>query len=284
MKSLAVPFAAVALALGLAGCLDADAAVDDSTVELAAANFNCSSPHSEGKSCNDGLFCTVEDRCAGGVCIGEERPCNDVVGFCSVGTCDEVHDTCVAEPREDDCTDLCDTNKLKKFYRKGWKQGFQVVSKIWDRRAENCASIDDFVDQVFTRLETAHRFNDNEANEKAHRRCRKAGVLDGAYAALDDIQNLCDQVCFLDGDLVGRLSAATYCEMAIGADGPLDVASWIRGPIGTCGFSYEVACDGSFIGASLDYVNDAGACAPMTEGAYATPWDNTRDRSCDFPD
>jgi hypothetical protein len=251
---------------------------------LAAPQRDCTGRNAEGRPCDDGLFCTVGDRCAAGVCVGEERPCEAAVGFCQVATCDEARDSCVSAPRETGCVDRCNTNQLRKFYRRGWQRGHAAVSRDWDRRGENCRRAEDFIELVIERVEGAQRQGDSDVNQKAHRRCRGAGVLDGAYAALATIQTLCDQVCFLDGEMVGTIAAATYCEMAMDADGPLDAAEWVRGPLDACGFSYETACDGSFIGESIDYDGTAGACAPFTTGVHETPWHNTRERACDYRD
>jgi hypothetical protein len=283
-----VLFVALATTAG-AACDAEDLPVDDLAQAVAtpapghAAGHNCAAANAEGKSCDDGLFCTVDDTCHSGVCVGTERPCANVVGFCDVATCDEAHDTCVATPRPGGaCVDRCDTTKLKKFYRKGWQKGFEAVSKAWDRRHGNCDRTEAFVDRISAGLEDALAAQDSEATQKAHRRCRKAGAVDGAFAALDVIQSFCDQTCFLDGDFTGKLAAESYCEMAIGADGPLDVVDWLRGPLNMCGLNYEIACDSSFVGTSVDYSSSSGSCAPLTEGAYEAAWDASRLVSCDY--
>jgi hypothetical protein len=242
----------------------------------------CAAAGSDGRACDDGLYCTVDDRCAAGVCLGVERPCGGEVGFCQVGRCDEARDRCTAVSRPG-CVDRCDTAKLTRFYRKGWDKGFDAVQRAWDRRDQRCLRIDDFADRIARRVGDAQRAADPDANQRAHRRCRAAGVVDGAYAALEGIQGLCDQVCYLDGEVVGTIAAATYCELAFGADGPLDVVEWVRGPIDTCGLGYEIACDGTFIGTTIDYASDAGVCEPFTTGSYQLAWDETRDRACDAP-
>ena len=45
----------------------------------------------EGAVCDDGAFCTVTDRCAGGACVGAGNPCP--TGPCAAG-CDEARDSC----------------------------------------------------------------------------------------------------------------------------------------------------------------------------------------------
>lgn len=49
-----------------------------------------------GASCNDGSFCTVDDRCdAGGTCAGSVRSCSDGLA-CTSDACDEAADVCTS--------------------------------------------------------------------------------------------------------------------------------------------------------------------------------------------
>ncbi|MBI5499262.1 MAG: hypothetical protein HY907_03400 [Deltaproteobacteria bacterium] len=51
------------------------------------------SPAPAGRACDDGLFCTLTDACAGGVCTGTGGSCDD--GFpCTADSCVETDDTC----------------------------------------------------------------------------------------------------------------------------------------------------------------------------------------------
>jgi hypothetical protein len=278
-----VGLAGLAAVPGGACTIDGGTSRDGAVTSLAAAG-DCSAPGAEGAACDDGLFCTVLDRCHAGVCIGEERPCASVVGFCALASCDEDRDTCVASPRDTSCVDLCASARSQRIYRRAWLVGFEAVSLAWDRRGANCARSEAFVDRITQRFETAQQAGDPEAVLGEHRRCRKAGVLDGAYAALDVIQNVCDQTCFLDGTVVGDLAAVSYCEIALAGDGPLDVDAWLRGPVGACGLNYEIGCDATYVGMSTSYQSAAGACEPVTAGAYEVPWDRTRARACDYPE
>ena len=76
---------------------DGDAHPDDACL---ACRSNVSqaawSPLDEGAACDDGLFCTAEDRCsASGVCQGSGNPCAHAPD-CSIRECDETLDTCHA--------------------------------------------------------------------------------------------------------------------------------------------------------------------------------------------
>ena len=55
-----------------------------------------------GSACDDGLYCTVNDRCSSkGVCSGEARECGGFDGSCNVATCDEGSASCLSVPIAD---------------------------------------------------------------------------------------------------------------------------------------------------------------------------------------
>lgn len=57
-----------------------------------------STPKANGTSCNDNLFCTVNDSCQNGVCVGGgPNPCNQG-NPCFVGVCNEAAKSCAAVP------------------------------------------------------------------------------------------------------------------------------------------------------------------------------------------
>lgn len=62
----------------------------------------------EGKACDDGLFCTVEDACSAGVCAGAPRECEDGVACNGASRCEEEAQRCA--PDENQCagSDVCD--------------------------------------------------------------------------------------------------------------------------------------------------------------------------------
>jgi hypothetical protein len=59
-------------------------------------------PVPDGTACNDGLYCTVGETCAGGMCGGAAaRDCSSLEDQCNVGVCDDAAGGCVAQPRAD---------------------------------------------------------------------------------------------------------------------------------------------------------------------------------------
>lgn len=85
------------------------------------SNGTCAAGHcditaiNEGASCNDGLFCTVDDTCTLGFCVGAPNPC-PTGDQCIKGTCDEAADACLMEPIADnspcDDGDACTANEF----------------------------------------------------------------------------------------------------------------------------------------------------------------------------
>jgi uncharacterized protein (TIGR03382 family) len=55
-------------------------------------------PTNEAGACNDGLFCTTQDHCASGLCVGAAMDCSASTGACTLGVCDETLDRCRAAP------------------------------------------------------------------------------------------------------------------------------------------------------------------------------------------
>src|SRR5690606_4458605 len=53
-------------------------------------------PPAQSSPCDDGRYCTVDDHCAGGACVGAARDCGDSLA-CSADSCDDAGDTCVSD-------------------------------------------------------------------------------------------------------------------------------------------------------------------------------------------
>ncbi len=70
-------------------------------------------PLSDGTSCSDGLFCTVNDECVSGSCNGQTRDCSAAAGNdpCATGVCNESNSSCEAE-YDSSCCDTSVDNDL----------------------------------------------------------------------------------------------------------------------------------------------------------------------------
>jgi hypothetical protein len=58
-------------------------------------------PKMNGTPCDDGAYCTVGDVCSGGACQGVPKTCGMPSDVCRIGTCDEAGNTCVFVPGND---------------------------------------------------------------------------------------------------------------------------------------------------------------------------------------
>jgi len=63
-------------------------------------------PVADGAGCDDGLYCTQNEECTGGVCGGQVRDCSEASAECVAGVCEEASRSCVGQPIADG--DLCD--------------------------------------------------------------------------------------------------------------------------------------------------------------------------------
>jgi hypothetical protein len=62
-------------------------------------------PKADGTVCDDGLWCTENDGCLGGVCTGDARDCSGMAAECVAGVCNEAAQACESQPMADG--DLC---------------------------------------------------------------------------------------------------------------------------------------------------------------------------------
>lgn len=62
----------------------------------------------DGVTCDDGLFCTVDDACSDGGCAGVVRVCEDGVDCNGVSTCDEDLDSCSPGVNQCGANAICD--------------------------------------------------------------------------------------------------------------------------------------------------------------------------------
>ncbi|HYC55804.1 MAG TPA: hypothetical protein VEL28_12795, partial [Candidatus Binatia bacterium] len=81
-------------------CADSNVCTNDSCNE--AGNFCAHANNSI--VCNDGLYCTVDDVCSGGVCTGPPRNCSDG-NLCTDDVCSEAADVCTNPNNAAPCND-----------------------------------------------------------------------------------------------------------------------------------------------------------------------------------
>lgn len=52
-------------------------------------------PKANGDPCNDFLFCTINDHCSNGMCVGDPNPCTPPNNPCYIGVCNEGAQNCI---------------------------------------------------------------------------------------------------------------------------------------------------------------------------------------------
>jgi hypothetical protein len=60
-----------------------------------AAGSCASQPKNNGQPCDDTKYCTINDHCAAGMCIGDPNPCAPPNNPCQMGVCNENAKSCV---------------------------------------------------------------------------------------------------------------------------------------------------------------------------------------------
>ncbi|MCP3684065.1 MAG: hypothetical protein GY861_15395, partial [bacterium] len=81
-------------------CDDSNPCTDDSCDDLTA---QCDFVNNDANSCDDLLYCTINDRCSSGSCISDTMNCSDSFE-CTSDSCDETYDLCINIPDDGLCT------------------------------------------------------------------------------------------------------------------------------------------------------------------------------------
>jgi len=95
--------------------------------------------------------------------------------------------------------------------------------------------------------------------------CHYAGYIEGASAALQEIEDYCVGICIEDGNMIGQIATMFYCELAT-ALGGMGMADYItEGVLTTCGEAMVGACEDTFAAETAGYVSLFGdACVDYT--------------------
>jgi hypothetical protein len=131
----------------------------------------------ENSICEDGLFCTVDDKCIGGLCSGEPRDCSSFSNQCRDAYCHETLNICgqANKPDGDDCDDdlYCTV-------------GDSCFSGQCVGEARDCSEEDD----------QCNRGKCNETEESCEKRALTSGTAceDGDYCSVDDtcLEGVCE--------------------------------------------------------------------------------------------
>lgn len=109
-------------------CEDGDLCTDN----RCTLGVGCEFPNNDAP-CDDGLFCTVDDTCSDGVCVGTPRICDDAVA-CTLDSCNEESDACDVAADNSQCGNglFCDGDET-----------CDVFSGCVPGAAPDCSGLDD---------------------------------------------------------------------------------------------------------------------------------------------
>jgi len=162
--------------------------------------------------------------------------------------------------------------RSQRAYEAGRLQGKSLVQRAW-LMVNDCDQLERFSDIVVANVES-YVLSDNSA----YVICRYTGMTDGVYEELDNVWLQCGGECCSEGEVIGELAAEIYCQLSILLDGLASPDLFLRRPVHTCGFAFEVCCDIDYVVVSQEYP----MCLPYTLDPYYDVWDATRVMQCSY--
>lgn len=144
-------------------------------------------PVADQTVCDDDLFCTVNDQCAGGLCLGEQNVCDDNVA-CTDDSCDENADACTNTTNDANCD-----NGL-------WCDGAETCDAISDCQPGTAPDCDDGL--FCTGVESCDEAGDN---------CVSPGNPCSEDETCDEDENICvEDPCWCGIQSAGNGALAPY--------------------------------------------------------------------------
>lgn len=179
---------------------------------------------------------------------------------------------------QDDIPGSCQADaRSQNAYRLGEQFSIKTVDQLWNTYNKNCGQLESFytiVEDVYYRLVLP-------PNASLSVQCRHAGLVNGAIGALDDLWLTCGAECKGDGEAIGRLIGALYCDLSISLGGLEPADDFVRGDVMYCQALGELFCDITYMSFTPTYKNEAGQeCRPYTVEPYYVTWDQFRNNGC----
>jgi hypothetical protein len=188
---------------------------------------------------------------------------------------------CSSETIPETIPTQCDTNsKLRSKYIKGFNKGIALANHLW-KKADGCEEFELFETELYENL---NKIEITKMDDECHhtKQCRFAGMVDGIFNVLAEIENECFEICTSSGVLAGTLVAQTFCELMILNEGDITINDWVRGPIGICGLNFESMCDVTYLVEAQFYENENGVCYDYTIGDYESVFAAYGNEKCAF--
>lgn len=173
---------------------------------------------------------------------------------------------------------FCDTpRELRMFYlgvRKGRNAAQQAIAAIQDD-ADTCPDLARLEELEATLRDIADHVDVPPESSDAVQ-CHAVGQVAGLIAEVVDFQGECLDVCILDGQFIGEISALLYCELSIALDGLGLADLFERLATDTCGTNFQNACDAQF----EETASTVPDCAPFTVAPFVEVFDLTQNNQC----
>lgn len=236
-------------------------ACDEDTNECVAVSAT-----NEGSPCDDGLFCTTDDRCQSGECAGDPIDCSDGVA-CTVDLCDEVADECVRTPDDGACDNgiFCDGAEICDD-EAGCESGEAVDCSSEDDACNEGACDEDSNSCVAVPANEGDPCDD-EAFCTVADRCQ-AGICGGdARDCADEFECTVDS-CDEDGDSCLHMASDALCSNGLFCDGAETCSADVGCLPGTpadCSFldsqCEQGVCDEGSDSCEVEPANSGGDCS-----------------------
>jgi hypothetical protein len=166
-------------------------------------------------------------------------------------------------------------------YNLGLEKGRLRVENEWYNVEQNCTAITATPDFKNAVMEIVNDLS-IPPNSIDFVVCHVYGYMNGIADALREIDADCPLQCLMDGELVGKLAAMMYCELAIGFGG-IPSSDFTTGILSVCSPVFTDDCESSFDDVTIDYSDVFGIeCAPYTLPPYEIIMQTDKQNQCVF--
>lgn len=176
-----------------------------------------------------------------------------------------------------DVPPACAASRDTLAFNAGYTAGKSLVRQAW-ARLNSC----DKIDQLEAAVKTAIQRSVPTTSPTQYLQCRFSGMVSGMEAQVNGLFGTCADACFLEGQFVGEIAAIAYCELSILLGGLGLDELLIRGPVETCGLTFEVGCDANFETTALNYSNPFGQCLPFVRAPFEEVFFQAQNNQCAY--
>lgn len=177
-----------------------------------------------------------------------------------------------------DAPAFCDTPRELRFFALGVRKGRNLAAQAIAAVRED----DDFcpdleaLDDLEARIRAIAEDVEVPPESSDAVQCHVIGQVSGLVAEIVDLQEECVDVCLLDGEFIGEISALLYCDLSIALDGLGLADLFERLATDTCGTNFQIACDAQF----LETATTVPDCEPFTVAPFEDVFDSTQNNQC----